>query len=180
VTGVDRCADYVDEARRRGRERALDVEFVSEDMRTFCRPAAFDAAVSLFTSYGFFEPEDENQRVLQNVFNSLRPGGALVMELMGKEALARKFTPRDWSETNGVLHLRETRTAKNWSWIENRWIYVDGTDRHEFHVSHWVYSARELETMLRDAGFRQVDAFGSLEGSPYDHKAERLVMVARK
>lgn len=180
VTGVDRCAAYVDEAKQRAQERALEVEFVAADMRMFCRPAAFDAAVNLFMAFGYFEPEEENRQVLANLFDSLRPGGTLVMELMGKETLARIFTPRDWSETDGVLHLRETRTSKNWSWIENQWIYIDGTDRQEFHVSHWVYSARELEAMLHEAGFGQVDVYGSLDGVPYDHEAQRLAMVARK
>ncbi|MCX5800791.1 MAG: hypothetical protein NTX17_05320 [Candidatus Eisenbacteria bacterium] len=34
-----------------------------DDMRHFCRPNAFDAAVMMFTSFGFFKNPDENRQV---------------------------------------------------------------------------------------------------------------------
>ena len=56
VTGVDRTAAYLEEARGRAKSEDLAVEFVQEDMRRFVRPDAYDGALSLFTSFGFFEP----------------------------------------------------------------------------------------------------------------------------
>jgi hypothetical protein len=38
----------------------------------------------------------------------------------------------------------------------------------------------ELGAVLRQAGFRAVEFFGTLGGTPYDHEAERLVAVATK
>jgi len=133
-----------------------------------------------YNAFGYFEDEHDNRRVLANLFESLKPGGTLVIETMAKEILARVFRTRDWSEKDGVLHLREARILKDWSWIENRWIYIDGVERHEFLVSHWVYSAKELAELLTDAGFSQTAAYGGLDGTPYDENAKRLAMVAHK
>jgi hypothetical protein len=65
--------------------------------------------------------------------------------------------------------------------MENEWTYVldDGTVR-VFTLRHWVYSAREIELMLRDAGFSHVDIFGDFEGCPYEPAALRLVVVATR
>ena len=51
VTGVDRTQAYLDKASRQAVSEGLRAEFVREDMRAFCRPQAFDAAVNLFTSF---------------------------------------------------------------------------------------------------------------------------------
>src|ERR1700736_5314196 len=52
VTGVDGSPFLLGKARERAVEAGIAVEWVLEDMRRFRRPAAFDLACSLFTSFG--------------------------------------------------------------------------------------------------------------------------------
>src|SRR5205085_8594184 len=81
VTGVDRSPFLLERARERGRDASVDIEWVQSDMRSFRRTGSFDLAVCLFTSFGFFRDDAENQRVLQNVATSLRPGGTFVLDM---------------------------------------------------------------------------------------------------
>jgi SAM-dependent methyltransferase len=180
VTAVDRTASYIAQACQHADAENLDIEFIQADMRQFQRESAFDGALMMYTSFGYFEDQAENQMVLSNLYQSLKAGGAVIIELMGKEVLARIFEPRGWSEHNGLIFLQERRLDKDWSWIENRWIIIEGGERHEYRISHWLYSASELSDMLVNAGFSQVEIYGSLEGAPYDQSAKRLVAVARK
>jgi hypothetical protein len=104
------------------------------------------------------------------------------MDLMGKEPLARIFQAHDWHELDdGTLYLQERKVVRDWTWFENRWILIrpDG-QRHEFAVSHRIYDGAALRALLREAGFETVDLYGGLDGAPYDHRARRLVVVARK
>ncbi len=182
VTGVDRTEAYLQTARQRAAAEALDVEWLQADMREFVRPEAFDAAINLFTSFGYFEDPQEDRRVAENLYRSLKPGGALVMDVMGKEVLARVFQPRDWQELpDGTFYLQERKVAGNWTWMENRWILLrpDG-QRHEYAVGHRIYDGAGLEALLLDTGFPSVAIYGSLDGVPYDTQARRLVAVARK
>ena len=98
VTGVDRTQKYLAEARRRSKEAGLTVEWIEADMREFQRPGEFDAAVSLFTSFGYFEDPEDDKLAAMNMYRSLKPGGVLLIEMVGKEILARIFQPRDWHE----------------------------------------------------------------------------------
>lgn len=181
VTGVDRTAAYLDYARQRADEEGLTIEWVQADMRTFCRPNTFDAAINMWSAFGYFEDPEDDRIVVDHLFRSLRPGGVLVMELMGKEKLARVFRERDWhEEPDGTLILEERRIRSGWDWIDNRWIWIKGKTRKDVHVSHRLYSAVELSSLLTEGGFASVDVYGSLEGAPYDNTAKRLVMVARK
>jgi SAM-dependent methyltransferase len=182
VTAVDRTVAYLDWARREAREQSLAIEFVQASMGEFRRPVAFDAAINMFTSFGFFESDEEELAVLTNVFESLKPHGRFVIDIMGKEVLCRRFQPRTWQTdpSDTAFLLEERKVRGGWARVENRWIVFDQTGRHEFHFDIRVYSGHELELLLRRAGFQEIALYGSLKGDPYDHDAERLVAVARK
>lgn len=180
VTGVDRTQFYLEKASKQAEAEGLNLEFIRDDMRKFCRKGAFDVIMNLYTSFGYFESLEEDRRVVKNVCHSLKPGGLFLMEMMGKEVLARIFLERSWREEEGMIILEERKLGKNWDWIDNRWIIFKGNRRTEFKVSHRLYSAVELSTLLGECSFTQIDVYGGLEGNPYDHTARRLVVVAHK
>ncbi|MBI4317105.1 MAG: class I SAM-dependent methyltransferase [Chloroflexi bacterium] len=180
VTAVDKTRAFLARAGSDAEAAGLEVAFVHDDMRAFCQPDTFDVAVNLLTSFGYFEDPEDDRRVVRNVYNSLKSGGVFVIELMGKEVLARVFQERDWNEHDGMLMLAERRVSRNWSWLENRWITIKGHTRTELRYSHRIYSAAELVSLLTGCGFSRVDVAGDLSGSPYDHTSKRLVVVGRR
>ena len=181
VTGVDRTAVYLAEARRRARDAGLEVTWIEADLRTFHAGQPFDLVLNLYTAFGYFEPPDQNLAVLRNALEALRPGGRLVLELAGKEILARIFRERSWVQDEaGVIMVEERKVERDWSMMNNLWIKLDGERRQEYRFSHWIYSAAELRAMLGAVGFATVDIYGDMQGRPYDQEATRLVAVARK
>lgn len=181
VTGVDRTNSYLDDARARASEQGLAIEWVHADMRDFSRESAFDIAVSMLTSFGYFADPSEDLRVVENVLASLLPGGRFVMELMGKEVLARTFRPRDWhEEPDGTILLEERHVSDDWSRLDARWIILKDDRRREYRFVLRLYCAAELKALLDRAGFEEVRIYGSLAGAPHDHEAQRLVAVAQK
>lgn len=182
VTGVDRTAAYLQAARETAAAEDLELELIQADMREFVRPGAFDAAINLYTSFGYFEDPAEDRLVAENFWRSLKPGGALVMQMMGKEVLARIFSPRDWQELpDGSLFLQERTVTDDWSWVENRWILVKEEQRREWAVSHRLYDGAGLKALLLDVGFESVALYGGpAEDVPYDTSAQQLTAVARK
>jgi SAM-dependent methyltransferase len=180
VTGVDRTASFLSFARDIAKREELDVEFDIADMRSFRSGEAYDCVLSLFTSFGYFEDQADNLAVLANVYQSLNQGGLFLLDMMGKEVLARIFVERNWDEQEGVFHLQERRVTKDWSWMENRWILIKEGRFIERKVSHWLYSAKEISQYLTECGFSNVEVYGGLGGRPYDQLAKRLVVVARK
>lgn len=181
VTGADRTACYLAEARRKAEKESLEVEWIEADMRAFRRESTYAAVVNLFTSFGYFQDAADDVRVAEHFFASLKPGGRLLMDLMGKEVLARIFQEREWHQRDdGTLFLEERKVSQNWNWIDVRWIAVSGTERREYRFAHRLYSAGELVPLLTGVGFGPVTVFGSLKGAPYDDKAQRLVILAQK
>ena len=117
-----------------------------------------------------------------NVHQSLKPGGVFLMDMGGKEIIARIFQKRDWQEEpDGTFLLQERNITRDWSWLENRWIRITKSgERQDYMVSHRIYSAAEIKKLLEDCGFRDSGIFGEFEGIPYDEKARRLIVRGRK
>ncbi|MBN2312898.1 MAG: class I SAM-dependent methyltransferase [Sedimentisphaerales bacterium] len=180
VTSVDRTEHYLERAKANAKAEGLDIEFVHQDARNFRRPDSFDAVINLFTSFGYFKNPNENITVLENINASLKPGGKVLMELMGKEVLARIFQERDWRQEDNIILLEERKVGKNWEFIEARWILFKDGQKYEQTFSTKLYSAIELIDMFSRSGFRAMETFGGLDGSPYDQKANRLTILGCK
>jgi len=180
VTGVDRTRFLLDRARERARLAGADVELVECDMRDFRRPGAYDLALSLFTSFGYFDAREDDLKVLRNVRASLRPQGAFVMDVVGKEWLARHFqATRSGSLPDGTVLIDRCDVVDDWTRIENEWILIRGGQARTFRLRLSVYSGQELRDRLQQAGFAHVTLYGDLDGAPYGLAATRLVAVAR-
>ena len=180
VTSVDRTERYLDQAKAKADADGLDIEFVLKDARDFRRPDSFDAVINLYTSFGYFEEPRENMVVLENIYASLTSGGKLLMELMGKEVLARIFQERDWREENGSILLEKRKVGKNWEFIESHWILFKDGQKYEHTFYPRLYSAVELCEMLSRCGFRDMETYGGLDGSPYDQNANRLAVLSHR
>lgn len=181
VTGVDLSEKMLGLARARARREGVSVEWIREDMRMFRRPSSFDLCLSLFTSFGFFNDE-ENQKVLENVGVSLKKGGVLLLDLRNAgKGLSRL---ESWDQTIDVpsgrlrmsirFNVRTMRAKAKHILTRKDGIRISST----FDVR--VYSIDELETMIGNAGMRVMNCFGSLSGEPFTDQSGRMVVVSTK
>ena len=181
VTGVDRTTFLLDKARDRARTQRVSVEWIQMDMRDFVREGAFDLALSMFGSFGYFDDKSEDLLVLRNVFTSLKPGGAFLVELMGKERLAKIFqaTTSDVLP-DGTKLVQRHEILDDWTRIRNEWILIRKGKAKSFEFHHTVYSGQEIRDRMTHVGFTEVELFGSFDGDCYGLGAQRLIAVARK
>ena len=181
VTALDLSRFFLDKARARAAQAGVAIEFIDSDMRAFVRPEAFDLALSIFTSFGYFDDPQDDLRVVTNVARSLKPGGTLFMDVLSKERLARVFQPTlSWKLPDGAMRIVRQEIVDDWTRTRNEWLFIrDGTVR-TYHFDLRVYSGQELKTLLTAAGFGEVRLFGAFDGRAYAGDAERLIAVARK
>ena len=181
VTGVDSSPRSLELARAAA--GGLDVEYVLGDMREIEYDGEFDAVVNLFTAFGYFEEEDENQEVLNRVARALRPGGSFLIDAVNGFGLATKYQPRLWNELesgNGYfLHEAEFDFHRGRSDVRWTFIKADGS-RSELVHSLRVYTPHELVRMLDAAGLRTVGAWGDWGGGELSFDSWRLIVRADK
>ncbi len=108
VTGLDLSEYLLGLARERAETAGVQVEWVHRDMRELPWREEFDAVVSVFTSFGYLETDEEDEKVLVAAGRALKPGGGLVLCLHNREQTALLFQPKHWSEHEGHLVLDES------------------------------------------------------------------------
>ena len=181
VTGVDRSQFLLDKAKARGKSDGLSVEWVLEDMRRFIRPMSYDLALNMFTSFGYFDDKDDDMKVLENVFTNLKSGGIFLIDVMGKEILAKIFQPTIADQLDdGTMVVQRPKIYDDWTRVRNDWIIIKGRQAKTFKFHHTVYSGQELKDRMERVGFESLKLYGSLDGSPYDSDAQRLIIIGRK
>ena len=181
VTAVDLSPFLLAKAREGAGAERVEVEWVQEDMRRFACPEAFDLVINMFTAFGYFEDKDDDVKVLGNIYTSLREGGSLVIDVIGKEWLAKRFLPTISNELgDGRVLVQRHEIFDDWTRIRNQWVLIEGDSATTFRFHHTVYSGQELKDRLRQAGFEEVRLFGDLDGNEYGPDARRLIAAAWK
>ena len=107
TTGVDLSPHFLEAARQAA--EGLPCEFIQRDIRDFDRPGSFRLALNLYNSFGYLESREEDLRMLRAVRRSLAPGGIFLMEVFGKETMARDFKDNEWWERDGITVMTETK-----------------------------------------------------------------------
>lgn len=181
VTGVDRSRFLLDKAKERANSEGSSVEWVLEDMRRFIRPMSYDLVLNMFTSFGYFDDKNDDMKVLENVLTNLKSGGIFLMDVMGKERLARIFKPTMADVLDdGTMVIQRPEIYDDWTRVRNDWIIIKGRQANTFKFHHTVYSGQELKDRMEQVGFESVKLYGSFDGSPYDSNAQRLIITGRK
>ena len=164
VTGLDFSPTQL----RLAEERNPGPRYVEADMR---HPPAgpFDAAVNLFSSFGYFSDPRDDMAALRAWAASLRPEGVLVMELMHRDLVAHLYGRS--IDTGPVSEEGETDWVTSVRTATVRYGEIAKTFRIR------LYTVTELVQMLSQAGFTTVDAMGGLAGGPVSPES-RLVLRA--
>jgi ubiquinone/menaquinone biosynthesis C-methylase UbiE len=183
ITGFDLSEDFLQVA---GSEfSAPNIQYVQGDMRKLPFKNEFDAVVNLFTSFGYFETDEENEAVLSQINKSLKKGGLFFLDYENKfnfvinEVMKKK---RSWYNTrHHQLYLIENE----YDFVKEREIvtfrqYKDGSIVKEVCYNIRLFSFPELEKMLARNGFEIVNVWGDFEGGPLSVESKRVITLARK
>jgi SAM-dependent methyltransferase len=181
VTGVDRSEFLMAKAKEGAAKSNLEIEFVSDDMRSFVRDNSFSLILNFFTSFGYFDDKEDDLKVLRNAYRSLKPDGAILIELLGKEPLARKYLATISTDLgDGALLIQRHEIREDWTRCRNEWILLKDGAAKTFNFHTRLYSGQEMKDILQKAGFEEVKLFGDLDGNEYGVNADRLIAVGRK
>jgi SAM-dependent methyltransferase len=181
VTGVDRTEFLLKKARSKARAVKAEVEWIRMDMRDFVRPEAFNLVLSMFTSFGYFDNKREDLEVLKHILTSLKSGGVCLIDVAGKEWLAKIFQPTTSNILpDGTKLIQRHKIFDGWTRVQNEWMLIRKGRAKSFKFHHTIYSGQELKDRMEQIGFTNLKLFGSLDGDEYGPNANRLIVVGYK
>jgi D-alanine-D-alanine ligase len=182
--------DYSQVLLRVGLENAADVG----RSVCFCRGDAcdlgladsiFDAVLVMGNSFGYFEDDSENQRILQEIYRLLRPGGKLLLDLIHSDYARQQFKPSSWHEASEDLVVCRRRHLRDAGILVREMVLSkgDGLIRDVTYFAR-LFRPKELEVLLADSGFSEITCVGTLVSHPrpgdYGLLSKRMVVTAEK
>ncbi|REE82708.1 methyltransferase family protein [Paenibacillus taihuensis] len=184
VTGIDLSEALLQKALEQN-EEGLIKSLIQGDMRKL--PFAddtFDATVNLFTSFGYFETEDDNKRVLSEIHRVLKADGAFLIDFLNGAYVAANLVPRSerMDEESG-LHIEEVRIITEDGWVEKR--ITVGAPGEEASIRRYVervrlYSLAWFEQALSEAGLQLTHVYGDYDAHEYNEQhSPRLILKGR-
>jgi SAM-dependent methyltransferase len=148
---------------------------VQSDMRYIPFYESFDIIFSLFTSFGYFESEKMNNKVIEEFSMVLNKGGKLVIDFLNPEHVKNNLTPLS-QRVSGKLKIKEER------WIHSNRVHkrITINNEKEFVESVRLYSLKDIETMLNGVGMKLQKYYGEYDGSAYAKDSSRMILSAIK
>jgi SAM-dependent methyltransferase len=152
-----------------------DAPLVRADMRRLpIRPGSMDLTVSLFTSFGYFERDEEHVAALREMVGTLRPGGWFVIDFLNA------------AEVRGRLVERETVAVPGGEADVKRSVSPDGRyvckaivtpSGRRFAERVRLFEPAEISAMLADAGVTVRRRFGDYDASPLHPGSPRTILA---
>jgi SAM-dependent methyltransferase len=172
VVGADLSGNSIAEANKNKNET---LHFQVHDMRDSFEEK-FDAIFNLFTSFGYFENDDDNLTTLKAMKDSLSEYGFAVIDFMNVNQVIMNLVPEEVKTVENIdFHIKR--------YVSDGHIFkeIDFEDQgQKFHYTEKVKALKlqDFEEMMEEAGIYLLDIFGDYKLKKF-HKtdSERLIMI---
>lgn len=179
VTGLDLSKVLLEEARR------LDdtgrITWLEGDMRRLPVDGPYDAVLNLFTSFGYFDEDEENARVLMEMGRVLRPGGRFVIDFLNASYVEKHLVPHSRRTDEGTV-IDEQRSIEN-GFVKKRITLSSepGKPERQYKEQVKLYGLEDFQRLAQGTGLVIEKTCGHYDGSPYDREGSlRLILVGRR
>ena len=193
VTGLDFSKHFIDIAKKEAEVKGVKVNFVRGDMRNLSFVNKFDAITNMFTSFGYFDDESDNELVLRKISRALKPKGKFLIDINnGMRTLAR-MSQKGKTDKAGLLRAAHKEKLSNGLIVTTKDEFDSATMRwsmtrtwkekgkpKSYRTNVRMFSPPELKNMMERNGLHIEKVWGDFEGAPFGFDARRLVVLARK
>lgn len=196
---LEEAARRLAEARRReasrGREPLPESDLVLADMRALPFAGAvsarkpqdrttsgFDAVLSFFTSFGYFDTAEDHSRAAAEIARVLEPGGRFSIDLFHPEATVRELVPRSEREHGNFRIVEERWHDSARRRLEKNIRLEDlatGEVREYFESVH-IFDHDEISALLAKTGLTPLHTYGDFDGRNFDESSPRMILCGHK
>lgn len=182
VTGVDLSKVLLREAQKNDTEQ--QIKFIKADMRSLPLTQHFDAIVNLFSSFGYFETDEEHLQVLKEIKRLLVPEGKFIIDFLNPVYTMANLVPESQRVDEGQ-RIQEKRSIEQ-GYVKKQITITDinyeglhGTQPERHYLERIrLYTSEDFKLLLSKAGLTLETIYGGYNGEAYNSKnSKRMIMV---
>lgn len=176
VTGVDLSYKNIREAKKLETE---SLSFFRHDMKNLFRVNYFDLIVNLYTSFGYFDSQKEDEQTIRAFSRGLKRGGRLVIDFFNT-AYTLKHLVEDESKTIENISFKISKDVKNGQLLKEIAVNDNGREK-KYYEKVRCLQLDDFKSFFSKNKLTLVNVFGDYNLSLYEQNtSERLIMIAQK
>jgi len=176
TTGIDLSESSIAYAKKYENE---NLHFHVQDMRQEYCSNCFDFAFNLFTSFGYFETEQEHLDALKVFNDALKPDGILVLDYFNATKIINDIVPLEIKKEDGITFKISKR-------LEGKKIYKtidfqDNNKTHQYIEEVYAFTYKDFREMLELSNFTIIEEFGNYHFQDFNqNESPRLILICKK
>ena len=172
VTGVDLSKNSIEYAKQFENDT---LKFDVHDMRT-SYPEQFDAVFNLFTSFGYFDNDNDNINTLKAIQNSLNETGFGVIDFMNADFIIDNLVAEE-NKTVEHIDFHIKRYAKD-NFIHKEIRFTDNNEDFFFTEKVQAITLNDFKEYLLKANITLLEIFGDYKLNQfYSKTSKRLILL---
>lgn len=176
VTGADLSLQSIEFASQFKNE---SLDFLVHDMRETLPNREFDYIFNLFTSFGYFDDDAEDQKVIDAVASNLKIGGTLVLDYMNPKYVIDNLVEDEIVFTKEVGFDIYRRVREKF--IEKRILFHVNDVRHEYIEKVKILTKENFVAFFEKAGLQLKSIRGNYALDAFDENiSERMIFIVEK
>ncbi len=179
IIGFDLSITLLKKAKEDAEYKNINIPLLKADIREIYFGKKIFAVLNLFTSFGYFNTDEENFRFIRNSYGFLRDDGYFVLDYFNKNYLLNNLVPESNKIVDGIS-INEKRFLENDRVIKKIELCSNGI-RKDFIESVRLYGFNEIVEKFLHIGFKVNKIFGEYNGAVYDEEnSPRLIIIFNK
>lgn len=179
VTSVDLSENLLNVARKSAEELMLNINIIKSDLRLLNLADRFQLIINLFTSFGYFEQDYENEKIIKIVEQQLNENAYFVLDFFNVVHLKKNLIPISYDKIEEAI-IRQERTFDQDRIVKKITVIKKNSERIYFE-SVRAYSKSELSRMILKNGLKIIKIFGDYSGNAFDeNNSSRIIIIAQK
>ena len=155
------------------------LQFYQRDMRDFCFENKYNVIINLFTSFGYFEDDQDNKKVFNNIERSLKKNGYFIIDFFNSHKIIRELKNHELKKIDNINFIIKRRQDGKFVYKE-----ISITDRkisYTFVEKVRLISKQEFIHYSEGLNMTLIDTFGDYHMNKYEKEhSDRLIMIFKK
>ncbi|HYM19411.1 MAG TPA: class I SAM-dependent methyltransferase [Candidatus Kapabacteria bacterium] len=178
ITGLDLSPTLIAKAKNTAEAEHVAINFIEGDMRSLS--GTYDLILNLFTSFGYFESDTDNDTVIVRIGSSLVNSGYFVLDFFNAAYIKKTLKPHSTKDILTGERIDEFRELAG-NRVNKKIIITTFDCTKEYHESVRLYTRDDLTAMIEREGMQISVICGSYAGGPFDEeRSERCIIFAVK
>lgn len=138
----------------------------------------YDAIFNLFTSFGYFDDDDEDLNVLKAMKSGLNTDGFIVLDFLNVVKVKNNLVSKETKEIDGI-RFNIKKEIKN-GFIQKKITFLANEKEHSYTERVKYIAIEKMTSYFKKVGLDILDVFGDYKLNSFNEEtSNRLIIVAK-